>query len=121
MNGQPMDPQMVAMMLRQQQQQQQQGGPSSVAFGGGPQLLAPQQQQMSQMIPLQGGGGAPGIGDGMAQVGDDLLDAYKQKMTMDERAAQEGRQKLMIEALRGGITPGVGPGGMGSTGFGGPR
>lgn len=120
MNGQQMDPQMVAMMLRQQQQQPQ-GGQSSVSFGGGPQLQAPAQQQMGQMTPLQGGGGAPSMGSGMADAGGDLMDAYKQKMAADEQAAETGRLKLMIEALRGGIQPGVGPDGMGSTSFGGPR
>lgn len=113
MNGQ-MDPLAMALLARQQQGQGQgQTGP----------VLVPQQtQQMGQMI-SQGGGGAPGggMGEGMAAAGGQMLDAYKQRMAMDAQAQQAGRQKLLADALSGGIKPGVGPGGMGSMSYGGPR
>lgn len=111
MNGQ-MDPLAMALLARQQQG----------SGAAGPVLVPQQTQQMGQMI-SQGGGGAPGggMGDGMAAAGAQMLDAYKQKMAMDQQAQQAGRQKLLVDALSGGIKPGVGPGGMGSMSYGGPR
>lgn len=112
MNGQ-MDP--LAMALLARQQQAGQGG------AAGPVLVPQQSQQMGQMISQGGGAPAGGMGEGVAAAGAQMLDAYKQKMAMDQQAQQAGRNKLLADALSGGIKPGVGPGGMGSMSYGGPR
>jgi hypothetical protein len=111
MNGQ-MDPLAMALLARQQQGQ---GGET------GPVLLPQQSQQMGSMISQGGGAPGGGIGQGLAAAGHNFADAYKQKMAMDAQAQQAGRNKLLVDALTGGIKPGVGPGGMGSMSFGGPR
>lgn len=112
MNGQQMDPLAMALLARQQQGQ---GGPT------GPVLVPQQTQQMGQMMAPQGGTQGGGMGEGMAAAGGRLLDAYKQKMAMDAQAEQASRNRLLADALSGGIKPGVGPGGMGSLSYGGPR
>ncbi|CAO3358571.1 hypothetical protein [Azospirillum palustre] len=112
MNGQ-MDPLAMALLARQQQGQ---GGAT------GPVLVPQQSQQMGQMMSPQAGG-APGgsMGDGIAAAGRNFADSYKRMMEMNQQAQQVDRNKLLAAALNGDVKPGVGPGGMGSMSYGGPR